>query len=147
MKTSTQKEVQKYVKKIAISEYKHCKSIHLEEGELLNFCFTFYANKLAIQDNLIKALKEYGFNVIWNSKLHTKEDAFMVFSAKGIELNLKSFITKTMQVCQLASQVGADYLLFDIAEVNDYYSLGQYQENLELQEAINDLTSDGKEPF
>lgn len=130
--------VQKYINKSAISEYKHCKSIHLREGELLSFCFTFYAENVAIQENLVTALKEYRFTAVWNTPLHTKADAFMVFSAIGIKLNLKSFITKTKQVFQLANQVGANYLLFEIAEVNDYYSLGQHQEDLELQEAIAD---------
>lgn len=129
---------QKYVKKNAISEYKHCKSIHLREGELLNFCFSFYTENVAIQENLVTALKEYGFTAVWNTPLHIKADAFMVFSAIGIKLNLKSFITKTKQVFQLANQVGANYLLFEIGEVINYYDLGQYQEDLELQEAIAD---------
>lgn len=141
------KEVQKYVEKNAISEYKHCKSIHLIEGCQLNFYFTFYAESEAIQENLINALKEYGFTVVGSSKLHTKADAFMVFSAIGIKLNLKTFITKAKQLCKLANQVGAEYLQFEIAELNDYYSLGFYQDDLDLQEAITKELTKGEVPF
>ena len=140
--------MQNNINKAVISEYKHCKSIHLENGQQLNFIFTFYADSSTIQDNLFKALKEYGFNnAIWNSKLHTKSDAFVAYAATGCNLNLKAFIKLATDVFQLANDVGADYLYFEIGEVQEYYSNGQYEADMELQEAFADLLADGGEPF
>lgn len=149
--SATTKEVQKNISKAAISEYKHCKSVHLKEGELLSFIFTFYADNLASHNKLINALKQYGCNCVWNSVLHSKSEAFVVYGSIGLKLNLKSFINTSSQLFQLANEIGANYLFFEIGEIQEYYDLGLYMEDmgLELEEAFEDSEEEENEdlPF
>lgn len=132
--SATAKQVQNNIKKAAISEYKHCKSIHLKEGQVLNFCFTFQADSSEIQSNLINVLKDNGFNpIIMSSKFHSKKDTFLVLSLFSLKLELKTFITKSAQLYNIAYNVGAEYLYFEIDEVLEFYSLGINEENIDVK--------------